>query len=399
MGKDLCLTCKGGRLLCGLSFCPLLEKIKYDKPVKERLSTRMHGPSPSVFVGWHGWPQVSVGPMTSIGEDDASVMDNPASWYGMGFDDIIRMRSQLIRSKQRVDVHSRGVFVEENQEIALSVKPVEVETVFKKKPAYSVSFSPVSQPMGPSGEIVKFDVTSNPSIPRKVDYVVNDELRAAEAASVLFEKNFDVYYLTTVLASGALGAKADKKMVPTRWSITAVDDILGKHLMERIRSYPSVNDYLVYSNTYLENHFEILVAPGGWEFEQFEVWAPKTLWTMNATEPQIAYEHEKHGGRWDYALNEGGGYYAGRFAVAEALDRMRRQARVIVFREIYEGYIIPVGVWEVRENARKAMTNPPKKFASMKEALTDVSTRLRIPMKKYTEKSEIMRQRRLTDFT
>lgn len=215
----------------------------------------------------------------------------------------------------------------------------------------------------------------------------------------MFDKNYDVYYLTGVLSCGALGANERKKMVPTRWSITAVDDILGKYLMSRIRTYPSVNDYLVYSNTYLENHFEILVAPGSWEFEQFEAWAPKTLWTMHSDEPVIAYEHEKHGGRWDYALNEGGGYYAGRFAVAEAMDNMHRQGRVIIFREIYEGYVVPVGVWEVRENARKAMQNPPKKFSSLKEALIDVSTRLRIPMKKYLEKSEILQQKRITDFT
>ena len=119
---------------------------------------------------------------------------------------------------------------------------------------------------------------------------------------------------------------------------------------------------------------------------------------MHSEEPVIAYEHEKNEGRWDYALNEGGGYYAGRFAVCEALDCMRRQARVIIFREIYEGYVMPVGVWEVRENVRKAMKNNPRKFASLKEALLDVGTRLRIPLNRYMEKSEILKQKRLTDY-
>jgi hypothetical protein len=77
---------------------------------------------------------------------------------------------------------------------------------------------------------------------------------------------------------------------------------------------------------------------------------------------------------------------------------MRRQARVVVFREIHEGYVVPVGVWEVRENVRKAMENPPQKFATLKEALSDASTRLRIPMQEYLRRSEILRQRRLTDY-
>ena len=399
MGENMCLTCKGGRLLCGMSSCPLLERIKYQTPVTEKLSEHLFGPSPSIFVGWNGWPDVSVGPLTSIAPDDASLLDNPRDWYGLGVDEIIRMRSYLVRSKQRQNVSGRSRFVEENQEIALSVRPVDVEAVFKRKPSYTLSFSPISQPMGPSGELLKLEVSGNPVIPRQVDAVVSDELPASDAVSLLFEKDYDVYYLTRVLSSGALGKTERKKLVPTRWSITAVDDLLGKHLMERIRGYPTVNDFLIYSNTYLDNHFEILVQPGGWEFEQFEAWAPKTLWTMNAKEPLIAHEHEKHEGRWDYALNEGGGYYAGRFAVCEALDAMRRQARVVVFREIYEGYVIPVGVWEVRENVRKAMQETPKKFATQKEALQHLSTRLRIPIKKYLEKSETLQQKRITDYT
>ncbi|MFH1835148.1 MAG: Nre family DNA repair protein [Methanobacteriota archaeon] len=394
----MCLTCKGGRLLCGLQYCPILKKVEYQKPSELKLSSHMFGPSPSIFVGWGGWPTVSVGPLTSMLGDDVDISDDPSSWQSLGFEDIIRIRSSLIRSKSRVNVKLKNRFISENQQIAMSVKPVDVETIFKKKPSFSMSFSPVSQPMGPSADLLSFDVSSNPTIPQKVDYIASDEVTSSYALSTLFEKDFNVYYLTRVLSSGSLGIQDKKKLVPTRWSITAVDDILGKHLMKRIRDYPSINEFQLFSNTYLENHFEILLIPGAWEFEQFEAWAPQTLWTADATEPQIAYEHEKHEGRWDYALNEGGGYYAGRFGVCEAMDRMRRQARAIVFREIYEGYVVPVGVWEVRENVRWAMKSKPKKFQTLSEALKDVATRLRIPLKKYTEKSEILRQKRLTDY-
>jgi hypothetical protein len=252
--------------------------------------------------------------------------------------------------------------------------------------------------MGASGELKSLDIVENPVIPRRVDYVVSDDLSATAQVAALFERNFDVYYLSNVLSSGVLGHDEGKRFVPTRWGITAVDDMLGKRLMKRIRDYPEVSDYEVYSNTYLENHFEVLLIPGAWEFEQFEAWSPNTLWTMGNDEPAIVQEHEAHDGRWDYAYNEGGGYYAGRFAVAEALDRMRRQARAIVFREIYDGYVMPVGVWEVRENVRKAMEAKPGRFASLKAALEDVGTRLMINVGKYAEKSQILRQRRIPDW-
>jgi hypothetical protein len=112
----------------------------------------------------------------------------------------------------------------------------------------------------------------------------------------------------------------------------------------------------------------------------------------------IQEEYEPFDGRTEYAFKEGGGYYAGRFAVTEALHRMRRQARVIIFREIYEGYIMPVGVWEVRENVRKALEKRPKRFASLSDALSDIKTRLRNPMEEYLKKSELLKQRKLIDY-
>ncbi len=97
-------------------------------------------------------------------------------------------------------------------------------------------------------------------------------------------------------------------------------------------------------------------------------------------------------------MKEGGGYYAGRFGVAEYLNRIKRQARVIIFREIYEGYIMPVGVWEVRENVRKAVEKNPRKFSTLNEALADIGTRLRIPIDEYLKRSEILKQRRINEW-
>ncbi|MCX6695490.1 MAG: Nre family DNA repair protein [Candidatus Altiarchaeota archaeon] len=398
MSRKLCLTCKGGRLLCGASSCPLLSRIQLRSPLEEKLSQDMFGPSPSVFVGWKGYPNVFAGPMTSLSPENAGLLDDPGSWYGLDFNDIIRLRSQLVRSKGVVNVKSRNRFVEDNRDIALSVRPTEVELHFKKKPSFGMSFSPVSQPMGPSGELDAFRVTENPKIPRRVEYVLSDEINSVEQAVSLYDSNFDVYYLTRVLSSGAMGLSENKRLVPTRWSITAVDDMIGKALMERVREFPFINEFRVYSNTYLDNHFEILLMPGAWEFEQFEAWAPQTLWTLSFDEPVIAQDSEGYGGRSDYAFNEGGGYYAGRLGVAEALYEMRRQARAVIFREIHEGYVMPVGVWEVRENVRKAMHNPCMKFATMKEALTHVKSRLRIPLGRYVQRSEILRQRRISEY-
>jgi len=398
--KELCLICKGGRLLCGLPTCPLLQKISIQKPVKKKLSNEIFGPSPSIFVGWHNYPNVFVGPMTSLDGDEkkAEILDNPGKWYGMDFSEIIKMRSLLVRSKRKQFVKIKNKFIQDTQDLALSIKPTDIEAKFKKKPTYKISFSAISQPMGPSGEIEKFSIVENPKIPRKVDSLVNDELKAKDVVFELYKEKFDIYYIQTIFSSGSLGFEENKRLVPTRWSITAIDDLIAKELMKKIRSYPEINTFQVYSNEYLHNHFEILLLPGKWEFEQFEAWAPKTLWTQKLSKPVIVEEYEPFKGRWDYAIKEGGGYYAGRFGVVEALEKMKRQARVIVFREISEGYIMPVGVWEVRENVRRAFKNKPMNFFTLKEALRYINSKLTIPIHEYIKRSEILKQKRLEEW-
>jgi hypothetical protein len=60
---------------------------------------------------------------------------------------------------------------------------------------------------------------------------------------------------------------------------------------------------------------------------------------------------------------------------------------------------MPVGVWEVRENVRRAMQGRAKKFESLQEALDDISTRLKIPISEYAKRSNILMQKRLEEFS
>ena len=58
-----------------------------------------------------------------------------------------------------------------------------------------------------------------------------------------------------MLSLGLLGRK--RKLVPTRWSITASDDMIGKELKENVLDKPQVNDYYLFSGGDLGNHFGI----------------------------------------------------------------------------------------------------------------------------------------------
>jgi hypothetical protein len=389
INKDKCVTCKG-RLLCNLPTCPILEQVHVAHDIE--LKQEFFGPAPSLFVGWRDYPHVFVGPISlSFSPDDASDYGNPASWYGLTFPDIIEYRCHLIWSMEKQHISSSSKLKDSLQEISLSADPPDVEIKLKARPQFTMTFSAISQPMGPIGMLEELRIASTSSVPRKVNSLLNDEVQADVALNELYRDGHDVHYLTRLLSSGLLGM--EKKMVPTHWSITTVDNILSMHLIEKIKKYPYINEYIVLSNEYLGNRFEILLLPEAWEYEQLEAWVPDAVWTMGETHTRIIGEHETYSGRSDYAIREGGEYYAVRFAVCEILERIRRQAAVLVFRETSSDYYLAVGAWESRENVRHAEKKGV--FSSLGEALANIESHLKIPLSQWKKKSIILNQVRL----
>jgi hypothetical protein len=392
---NICIQCKGGRHLCGEKHCPLLAKIEIAPQIINKISDEFFGPATSIFVGHEGYPNINIGPLGAIQMMEG--IDSPETWFGREYSQIIQMRSLVLRSKSKENVKAKSRFIEENQMLALAKKPTDVEMKFKSKPSFNMNFSDITQPMGPTAQLDKMKIVENPKIPNYVESVVNDDLKSVEQIKLLYQR-FDTYYITNILSSGVLGKEDNKKLVPTRWSITALDDMLAKHLMTKIRTYQQIDKFLVYESQYLSNNFVILLMPGKWEYENFEAWAPGSFWAAQMKEVEIAEEYEPFEGRTTYADVEGGGYYAARLGVCEGLEQMKKQARVIVFREIYEGYQIPVGVWQVRENARNALKNPSKQFNTLNEALNYIQTKIRLKLNDYRTKSRILSQRRIVDF-
>ncbi len=363
------------------------------KSAVEKMGDSFFGPAPSIFVGRDGYPDVFIGPMASLRYDEKQ--DNPSEWFGKGYYDIISMRSMMMRTKYKHSVHEPSRFTELTKEIAMATKPADVEILFRGKPGFRVALSSYVQPMGPSVTIEKASLVGNVRVSQKIEKIVSDELKAAEALSALYESGVDVYKGTTILSSGALGMT--KKLVPTRWSITASDDTIGKHLIAKIREMPILEQCMVYESTYMDNHFVIVLMSGSWEFENFEAWSPGSNWSFSDA-VEIAQEYEPFSGRTAYAEKEAGGYYASRLGVTEGIVKLGKQCKAVVFREIGSGYSVPLGVWVVRETVRDALKSVPARFESKEEAVNYAKARLRVPFFEYMKRSVILMQRNLRDY-
>jgi len=399
-----CLQCRGAKMLCGKDRCPVM--VKFYSSVKTRPlidSTSLHGSTPpSVFVGRYGYPHVDIGPMVPPQQGDTALIDTPEQWIGKNIDDIVDFRMQLVRGKYRNPVTNfSGKIVDFTREIALAARSVDTEITFSRKPRGSIALYDEVQPHGPSAPIRKVWV-ANPSVDHKIEKAFYDgDLKASDAVLDLYRQGVLISRIQKAFSVGAFGMEDNRKFVPTRWSITAVDSTIGHDIKERIKQYPYINECRVYETYGLDNRWLILMYPAAYEYELIEAWYPNTTWNPSQRNIVIFGDHEFYQGRTTYATI-GGCYYAARLATAEALDRERRQAGIVVLREAHPGYIMPVGVWNVRENVREALRHPPHTFSTFQQALGFVEQTMDIPLQRWIETSELIRgrlyQRRLDDF-
>ncbi|HJJ94960.1 MAG TPA: hypothetical protein O0W79_00030 [Methanocorpusculum sp.] len=354
-----CSICKG-KGLCGLPKCPITSRfhaLRDTRPISEYM-----GASPSVFVGSYGYPRVVGGPLM------INDSDNPLEWVrnNLSIEDIVSIRSRTIRGGKEMDVKVPDVG--KVQEIALSSKPLDIEVSFTKPIQFDLTFDGDVTPTGLSGEMRKLDVIDNAKVTRIVDSCTSDtDLRATEAARILFENGTDVYKIQNLLTAGLLGVERNRRVVPTRWAITATDDMLCSSYKKEVVRLPSLPDYEVYCATMHGNTLCFIMIPANdWKFEMLERWQKQSLWADD--EESIIVDRESGMTKANYSPIAGA-YYAARLAALEYLRKTGHCAHVVCIRDISGEYWAPLGVWVIREASHAAFAAKPYRCGTLKEAL------------------------------
>jgi hypothetical protein len=278
-------------------------------------------------------------------------------------------------------------------------RPVEMDVRLEKRPSASISAGR-AKPVSSAGELEQLKLGENPSVDRDLEYMYYDtDARAETAMEELFERGASVYSVRQSLSAGMLGQEQSRKLVPTRWSITATDDRASKQLREEVKQRQQIGEIKYSSADYLGNCFHVFMLPGRWEFELVELKRAGSVWNSSSTS-FVASNHEPYGGRNSYASETAGAYYATRLAALEQLSSIKRQARVLVVRDVRPEYWAPLGVWVVRETARKAAESEKEPLESMQEVRSRLSRELTLNYPKVLQSSKVLqgRQSSLSDY-
>lgn len=364
------------------------------------IGTELDGSTPpSIFIGSAGYPKVFAGPLIAPVHGDTGIYDKPESWIPgqKSQEEIISYRLNLIRGKRLVettDLNSR--FTSQLQEIALSDTSVESEAAFHEIPT-GFSLSEDHAPFGPSASIDTLScepVRWNHHLERVFD---DTDLRATEAVIRLHQDKLPFSTIQKAFSAGTMGNGKKRHLVPTRWSITAVDSTLANHLFNRVKQFSPIDTWRVHEFSSLHNKYAVILTPTGWQYE----WTEAFIHVMG-DEELVFSDSEIKRPKTEYS-SVGGCYYSCKMAVLEALLREKKQAGAIVLREATEGYV-PLGVFNVRENVRNAMAVKGKEFETFKDAFSYVSGTMTLPPERFIQSGRVLRsllqeqQTRLSDF-
>ena len=356
-------------------------------------SDSISGTSPtSLFVGSFAYPKVFVGPMVPPIHGNTELLDSPEKWKGRSLEEIINFRLNLVRGIKQIPIHqTEGRYVENLQEIAMSSKPTDSDLLFEKIPSSDVSLDGESAPFGPTGKIKSARFSASTSI-KSIEKVFYDtDLKAQDAVLNLYNSGVDISKIQKCFSVGMFGKK--RKLVPTKWSITATDDIISDFLRDEILSYPLIDSCQVFYYEHLGNIFCVILFPHRWIYEMIEAWYSNGIFIFGSDfENTLGIDHSP---------KIAGAYFAAKLSVLEFLRKKKIQAGVIILREIQPEYAVPVGVWQVREGIREAMNQLPEITEGVDHALFLASKKMNISKDRWIlhgNISNLLRQKTLSEF-
>ncbi|MBR9680102.1 MAG: hypothetical protein GOU99_03580 [Candidatus Altiarchaeota archaeon] len=354
INQKLCLRCKG-KLWCGLNHCPVYERMRIVRQTK--FDKNISAPTPPFhLVSWKGYPNINVGPY--LVQDRASEFASSSKLFKLDMQDLLKLRASAIRPYE--NRHIRNTF----EGAAMSVKPVEMSAELSRTPIikeFDFSF------LSPAAPATSIKLEGNPKVPSKVEKFHSDYDAKAEQAVWALEDRYEFDYLVQLMSSGSIGIKSQRKLVPTRWAITATDSIIAKKYFLKVRSAEPINKFELFTFKHWDNLFVVLLIPWGWGFEILEKWMPGSAWGQG-----VVSDYEYGGLKKGYASNVTGSYYAARLELLKYLADRKRRAACVVFREIGPDYFFPVGVWHVRETIKATLESRPERFDDWNSAMTRV---------------------------
>ena len=216
---------------------------------------------PSTLVGEFNYPHVAVGVIFTT-DQNAAIYDAPKFWIKNGFDvsKIFSLRSTLVNARNNVNIRKPDSAYMQNVALA-TLSENELAVDLKLSHVHDgPSISKDLTPHGFTAELSELKLAENVRLNKDLEKVYYDrDLKATEGMVYLYDNLINDDRISKALSVGAIGIK--RRIVPTKWAITAVDDTVGKNLLDEVKSYPKGGGFAIKTGTVLGNHYVFIFIP------------------------------------------------------------------------------------------------------------------------------------------
>lgn len=355
------------------------------KPTKE-----LEGYAASSIVGEKNYPYLSIHNIQT--EDKKAGYKNTAEIVKKDYSDIFKFKAKNILGTTNKE-HIRKVddkIKKEIEDIYKAKNDPNFTTEFEKELKFDkVLVNKVSGIMGSKNPLQKLQTNENAQTSKQVEKYTQEDIKSKEAIISLYEKGTNEHQIINLLALGSFGINMNKKLVPTRWAITAYDKCIENYLHQKLTQFKIINEFQIFQSYNKGNTFLIILIPNNQSFENIE-WFGQKLCDYSSFENKLDKEEPE----------TAGGFYASKVAVSEHLMEIKKQASILCIRLI-EDYDLPLGVVLVRESIRDAMKNKIFSCSNEKEMIEFLHTKNKVFEKLYLESRtlrENKNQKKLREF-
>jgi hypothetical protein len=355
------------------------------------------------IIGFGSAPIVGEKNYPFLATHNISNIDKKTSFFETGklvkktYDEILPLKAKSIlgTTQKNYIKKPKARIVEELRDIYKSKTAIEMQSSFEKELRFTkIVSSKVAGVMGSQNELTKLEAQENTKTSNKIEKYTENDIKAKEAIISLYEKGVNEHQIINLLALGSFGIELNRKLVPTKWAISAFDQTIDNYLHKKILKYNLLNQFEVYQDYDKGNDFIIILMPNTYSAEIVETWDlgesaeqqeqkstdKSHLFGVVTQDKKVKIDKWNTGKRiiieQDYvSINNklktkdpqcAGGYWATKSPINRFLDKRQKQASYLSIRFI-DNYDIPLGVVFVRECARKALTNCIFKSSSQKE--------------------------------
>lgn len=327
---------------------------------------------PSIFVGSSNYPIVKMGPVITTTIKDIELKGNIEKWSKINYNTLLHLRSSMIRCYGYNKIYETETkFASDLQEIllyesysALNLNIDQYERSILINDNFNKNENPDMQ-FGytlPIERLYKLSPVRNRTNNRIEKVFYDTDLDSKSAIIDLYFNNVLIDKIQSIFSMGMTGKKNNRRIIPTKWSITATDKIISDHLINRIKVNRSVDKISMYKYEHYNNYYCIIITPSEtWSMEYFEIWINGEK-KYDKIISDFENEREKK-----TIPNTAGAFFAVRLSVAEFLHKIKKIGSVVIFRLIYPLYNIPLGVWQVRQGVRYAFADQIDKKGKQNE--------------------------------